>query len=131
MQKIAKSVQNYSKYNSQIFAGNIDKFAGNFRHCRQSFFYRQIAGKSHVYVQRFLRTNENIFLHVKWASQINFTIHVNGIYSDVESTQCTIFFKAFESGLSIHQALLWNGPKKGGHLRHLVIFDRSHYSCPS
>ena len=31
MQKIAKIVQNYSKYNSQIFAGN-------FRHCRQSVF---------------------------------------------------------------------------------------------
>ena len=29
MQKIAKSVQNYSKYHSQIFDGNYDKFAGN------------------------------------------------------------------------------------------------------
>ena len=35
MQKIAKIDQNYPKYHSQIFAGNYDKFAGNFRRCRQ------------------------------------------------------------------------------------------------
>ena len=45
MQNITKSVQNYSKYHSKIFAGNYDNFAGNFRQCRQ------IARKSHVYLQ--------------------------------------------------------------------------------
>ena len=38
MQNISKSVKNYPKYNLQIFAGNFDKFAGNFQHCRQSIF---------------------------------------------------------------------------------------------
>ena len=45
MQKISKWVQNYSKYHSMIFAGKYEKFAGNFRHCRQSFFAGKLPAK--------------------------------------------------------------------------------------
>ena len=45
MLKISKSVKNYSKYNLQIFAGKYDKFAGNFRNCRQSIFAGKLPAK--------------------------------------------------------------------------------------
>ena len=45
MLNISKSVTNYSKYHSHIFAGKYEKFAGNFRHCRQSIFAGKLPAK--------------------------------------------------------------------------------------